>query len=430
MKRNWCLAGLILGAMVFHTSAFAELRAAAAARILTPDPLLPVTSGGGSRPVTSKQGELETRVLVLDDGATKVAFVSEPFLGFPAGLCRRVYEKVQGIPAENILIGATHTHCAPDPYGFPSFAKGGGANMDFLNGVCQKTADAINEAVGKLQPVTLKITTGKAEGKIAYNYYAPQLYDHRCNVIQAIGADGKPIATLVNYAIHPEILLSQPILSPDLIGPLYDRIAEKGGGIGVFMNSAQGGMITADIRGGDGKENESWDECLRIGHLLADEALRLIANGEVQTDPKVHCLFKNVNFPLPDGNPMWKMVSKSPVGYKFNDDNTLTARINAVAVGNAQILTIPGEAFPNIGFYLKRKMRGKYNFLFGLTNDAYGYILTKVDFDSFDRYKYCSDTSLGEMTGEILIEEGLKLANSLPAPQAAPAPKPATAFAP
>ena len=76
-------------------------------------------------------------------------------------------------------------------------------------------------------------------------------------------------------------------------------------------------------------------------------------------------------------------------------------------LGDAQILTIPGEALPNIGFYLKRKMHGKHNLLFGLTNDAFGYILTKVDFQSFPRYDYVSRTSLGEMTGEILIEKAL-----------------------
>jgi hypothetical protein len=41
--------------------------------------------------------------------------------------------------------------------------------------------------------------------------------------------------------------------------------------------------------------------------------------------------------------------------------------------------------------------------------DAFGYILTKVDFHSFPRYDYVSRTSLGEMTGEILIEKWLEL---------------------
>ncbi len=403
----------------------AEFRAAAASRNVTPDPLLPATSGGPGRPTKEKLGELEARVLVLDDGETKVAFVSEPFLGFPAGLCRRVYEKVKDIPAENILISATHTHAAPDPYGFPSLSKEGRINMEYIEGVCAKTADAINEAVGNLQPATLKIGIDEAHGKIAYNYYAPQLYDPRCNIMQAVAADGKVISTLVNYAIHPEVLIDRPVISPDVIGPLYDEIAKQGGGIGVFMNGAQGGMITADNRTENGKDKDSWEEVVRIGTLLGSEAMRIAAAAEVQVDPKIKGISKEIRFPLPT-NPMWKMVSKSPVGYKFNDDNTVSARVNVMNVGSAQIMTIPGEALPNIGYYLKRKLKGKYNFLFGLTNDAYGYILTKEDWNSFKRYEYVSETSLGEMTGEILIEEGLKMAEELGAPPSS-APAPASA---
>ena len=93
--------------------------------------------------------------------------------------------------------------------------------------------------------------------------------------------------------------------------------------------------------------------------------------------------------------------------------------MNLLNVGNAQILTIPGEALPNIGFYLKRKMRGEHNLLFGLTNDAFGYLLTKVDWASFARYDYITRTGLGEMTGEILIEEALKLVAQCPAPKLA-----------
>ena len=86
-------------------------------------------------------------------------------------------------------------------------------------------------------------------------------------------------------------------------------------------------------------------------------------------------------------------------------DNVVTTRLNYLEIGKAKILTIPGEALPNIGFYLKRNMNTDQAFLFGLTNDAFGYILTKVDFNSFKRYEYVSQTSLGEMTGEIYINE-------------------------
>jgi hypothetical protein len=113
---------------------------------------------------------------------------------------------------------------------------------------------------------------------------------------------------------------------------------------------------------------------------------------------------------------MQAIIVGSPLKYSFNADKSVEARLNLVNVGNAQILTIPGEALPNIGFYLKRKMRGEHNLLFGLTNDAFGYILTKVDFQSFPRYEYVSRTSLGEMTGEILIEKSLEFVNKSPRP--------------
>src|SRR5213594_2948049 len=198
-------------------AAHAEFRAAIAVRIVTPDPLLPVSGGiGPSNPVTKKEGDLTVRALVLSDDATKVAIVSADFLGFPAVLGNKARAKVNGIPPENILIGATHTHSAPDCYGFPDGKGGTAADLKYLDSVCNRMAEAINEAVSKLQPASLKIATGEAKGKIAYNYYAPQLYDPRCHIIQAIGADGKPFATLLNYAIHPEVLGPRVgILSPD-----------------------------------------------------------------------------------------------------------------------------------------------------------------------------------------------------------------------
>jgi hypothetical protein len=106
---------------------------------------------------------------------------------------------------------------------------------------------------------------------------------------------------------------------------------------------------------------------------------------------------------------MWMVVNHSPLNYPRNADRTIQTQVNFLRLGNAEFLTIPGEALPNIGFYLKRKMRGEHNFLFGLTNDAFGYMLTEVDFASFDRYKYISRVSLGEKTGDLYIKAALDL---------------------
>lgn len=414
---NLKLLTLLLCLLISALDAAAAFRAGIAIRNVTPDPLLPVSGGvGPSAPVTKKAGELNVRALVFEQDGTRVAIVSADFLGFPAQLGNRVRAAVKGIPPENILIGATHTHSAPDCYGFPDGKGGTSSDPKYLELVCARAAEAINEAVAKLVPAKLKIATGEAKGKIAYNYYAPQLYDSRCSVIQALDASGKPIATLINYAIHPEVLGNDAgILSPDLIGPLYDQIAAKGGGTGIFMNGAQGGMITADNRRDNG-EARTWEECQRIGTLLADEALRIVATAAEQASPKLSCYARPLTFPV--DSPLMRTLLKARPGGATATDGKLTTQLNLVNIGNAQILTIPGEALPNIGYYLKRKMRGEHNLLFGLTNDAFGYILTKEDFDSFKRYEYVSRTSLGERTGEILINESLKFVNESPKPEA------------
>ncbi|HNR30145.1 MAG TPA: hypothetical protein PKI11_04600 [Candidatus Hydrogenedentes bacterium] len=397
----------------------AVFKAGAALRVVTPYPLLPVSGGvGAPRPVNEKKGDLFARALVFEKGEVRVAIVGVDFLGWPSVLCDRVRAKVPGIPSENILIGATHTHSAPDSYGFPDMHGGTGADLEYLDWVCGEIAAAVNEAADNLEPASLKIAVREAQGKIAYNYYAPQLYDPRCGVVQPVAKTGpnagKPIATIVNYAIHPEVLGSD-VLSPDLCGPLYDRIASRGGGMALFMNSAQGGMVTADNRRPDGEDARTWDECVRIGELLADEALRIIADAPPQDDPTLYSAARIVDFPV-KSKLLRGVLKHSALGNAVGEDAMLPAQLNLVNLGTAQMLTIPGEALPNIGYYLKRNMPTKHSFLLGLTNEAFGYILTRVDWNSFKRYDYITRTCMGEMTGEILIESLLALVAECPSP--------------
>lgn len=416
--RAFAATAIVFGLLV-PTCECGEFRSGAAMRIITPDPLLPVSGGVGEpKATTEKRGELTARAMVFSDGTTTIAVVGIDVLGFPSVLGDRVRKLVPRLSAENILIGATHTHSAPDCYGFPLPSGKFTGDLNFMQSVCEKAAEAVNEAIDKLQPATLKTAVDKAAEGIAYNYYAPQLYDRRMGVMQTAGVDGKVIGTLVNYAIHPEVLGSDVgIISPDCIGPMYDQIEQKLGGIAVFMNSAQGGMVTADnrdfsqqgdIRNAVWPDQRTWNECLRIGHLMADEAERIIGKADVQSEPAVSNIARRIEFPV-ESAMMRAIVAGSPLKYPHTDDFRISVQVNLLTIGKAQVLTIPGEALPNIGFYLKRKMKGEHNFLFGLTNDAFGYILTKVDYESFERYSYVSRTSLGEMTGEILIENALQM---------------------
>ena len=424
------LYGLIAGLAGVGSASQPKFRVGAAVRQYTPHPLLPVSGGlGPESAVTKKQGELTARAVVFQRGDTVVAMVSVDALGFPAVLCERVRKRVPRIPADHILISATHTHSAPDCYAFPDGRGGHTGNLDYIERVCQRTAEAVNAALDGLRPAWLRVTTGEARGKIAYNYYAPDLYDRRMGLIQAVTPAGQTIATVVNYAIHPEVLgANVGILSPDLVGPLCQQLEQQVGGIAMFVNGAQGGMVTADNRDLDRPrdalkaywhDQRNWQECVRIGHTMAQEAIRLLTDVPFQKAPSLVCVSRAVTFPV-ESDLIWNVIEHSPLAYPHNADRTITSRVNLVNLGTAQILTIPGEAMPNIGFYLKRKMHGAQPFLFGLTNDAFGYILSKIDYHSFPRYDYITRTSLGEMTGEILIRESLELVDESPVPDSSP----------
>ncbi|MEX1240851.1 MAG: hypothetical protein WEB30_14090 [Cyclobacteriaceae bacterium] len=411
--KGFCFLVVILGCFNFFLADAQVLKAGAAVRVITPEPLLPVSGGIGTpKKAAEKKGDLFARVLVLEKGNVRIAIVSIDNLGWSSALGDRSRALIKGIPPENILIGATHTHSAPDAYGFPDESGKSYADLNYLDWCVKQIAEAVNEAARNVQPASLKIAVGEAKGKIAYNYYAPQLFDPRCGVIQAVSTTGKSkgkvIATLVNYAVHPEVLGSgRGILSPDLCGPLYDRIESKTGGVAIFMNGAQGGMVTADVRLENGSEANTWDECVRIGNLLADEALRIVADAELQYNPELLCASRKINFPV-DNEVIRYILQNSPIKMTAAKGDSIATVLNYLQIGTAKVLTIPGEALPNIGYYIKRNMNADHAFLFGLTNDAFGYILTKVDFNSFKRYDYVSRTSLGEMTGEIYIAEVMK----------------------
>lgn len=403
-----------------------QFLAGAAKRSIQPKLPVPVSGGMGAPSMaTQAKGELMARAIAVSDGRTTVAIASLDLLGFPSVLCDRVRTKVKGLPADQILIGSTHTHSAPDCYAFPDGKGGHTGDLKYIDSVVEQVAAAIQAAVDSLKPASLKVASGQAEGKIAYNYYAPALYDKRMGVLQALSSDGQAIFTLVNYALHPEVLGNEVgIVSPDLVWPLCEKLESDHGGMAIFMNGAQGGMVTADNRSLDQlkdlnnavwKDERSWEECIRIGELMAREATRIAASAPAQAHPILTSKVRQVSFPI-DSDILWQVFSFSPLGYKSNKtERLIEVPVNVINLGDCQIASIPGEALPNIGYYLKRKMNAKHQFLFGLTNDAFGYILTKVDYQSFPRYEYVSRVCLGEMTGEILIENIVEMINELPA---------------
>ena len=99
MVRRFSTFCLCFCAFLQAAQARAEIQVGAASRVITPDPLLPVSGGMGvPKPASEKRGELTARAIVFRKGDVSVAIVSLDLLGFPSVLGDRVPRKVKPDP--------------------------------------------------------------------------------------------------------------------------------------------------------------------------------------------------------------------------------------------------------------------------------------------------------------------------------------------
>jgi hypothetical protein len=120
MTRRILLLALAIPAIAPAADAPARppgITAGAFAQDVTPEHF-PISVNGGfaDRKAASAADKLHARCLALDDGKTKVALCVVDSCMIPRQVgdaARAEASKTTGIPAEHILISATHTHSAP-----------------------------------------------------------------------------------------------------------------------------------------------------------------------------------------------------------------------------------------------------------------------------------------------------------------------------
>ncbi len=149
--RGVLMAAALLAALPLAApTASAELRAGAAIVDITPQQF-PVFINGG---FTARKGEprdVKARAVVLDDGTTKIALVVADSCILPKDLIdasKALAADRTGIPADHIMISATHTHTAPSAIS----ALGTPADETYVPYLRLRLADAIAEAAAKLEP--------------------------------------------------------------------------------------------------------------------------------------------------------------------------------------------------------------------------------------------------------------------------------------
>lgn len=222
-----------------------------------------------------RYGRLRANAFVLDDGDTKVALVSVDLPGFFGEMHQAVANRIArlGIPRENLLVSASHTHTGPGGYFQQNlgWAALGGDLYDprIFEVITTGIVDAITRAHDALRPAKLASGSALVDGlngnrrgsQWQLNPEASLGIDPRnaprIGMIRIDGTDGRPIGAITNFSSHGTIGGTENLwLTGDDKG-WVSRLVEDGiGGDAVVasLNGAQGdiGSAASDTGGWPG----------------------------------------------------------------------------------------------------------------------------------------------------------------------------------
>lgn len=391
---------------------------------------------GDKRLANGKHDDLWARTIVLDYGATRIAVVAVDFIGYYSdggyyGI-RQIQKQLDPkLGIQEILLASTHSHEGPDTIG----AWGDGALKDgkypkYLRFVDRQIAKSILLAAAKLQPAKIKLgqtdvtkSPSIAGMQTRTSGRPPRFFDEELRVMQFVGAkDNKTIATLINWNTHPESMEDKnTVLTSDFPHAIRETVERKYGGTAVYINGAIGAVeIIGDTNNKnhdrirfDGKDFPlketnnrpvfTIDRTEAIGRDVAKAAIEALDRGEWSKTNKLE--LKKADLKGPMDNQGYQFLARLGVldtmaPAKEGVEQQINTWIYALTLGDAQIVTTPGELFPEV-FYgvakykradcpaadtgapsepsIRDAMTAKYRFVFGLCPDEFGYIVPRYD---------------------------------------------------
>jgi hypothetical protein len=433
--------------LVLCRPAAAELKGGCGKVNITPPLGVPLIGSYG-KPSDDVLDELYAKALVLDDGTNTVAIVSADLLYTPleeiTGPVRRIIKEKIGIPGENVLICATHTHSGPEVFTRSKFSRGkmdndaaAKVNQAYLATLVEKIASSamlahkntqevrIGAAKGQLPEIvfnrrpknnegqvkmaftlppevlaTRKIEAGP-EGDVKVTFAMPdektQWYfgsiDPEVCVLRVEDANGKTVGSLINFGCHPvTIYPSLPTaISADYPACATRVIEQAEGGLCLFALGLAGDAVPFD-RGMRQRE--------QIGRALGGEALRRLQFLTTSGDVTLKALKREVAFP-----------AKKPTSPQVEGNKTpesVTSEIQVLRLGDIYILGLPGEVLVEVGLPIKKRAGVEKLFIVTLSNDAIGYVSHSAAYDE-GGYEPGTATNLAKGAGEIMIEQALNL---------------------
>lgn len=384
------------------------LAGAAVEDITPPQPQGVYLAGfAADRKATGVRDPIAARALYLCDGETPLLLICLDLIGLSRSRVERIRARIGGAHRENVIVHCTHNHQGPDTlglwgkswFGFLPVKSGlDDAYLDFLEA---RTIRAAERAVQAAVPARLVFAAGEfdAAGRWVKNEHGPA-QDRRVRLLQARGADGAVIATLVQHACHPETLWREGrVISADFCGVCCRAVEQELGGVGLYANGALGAMVTTALERSEPEaERERFMDGL--GEALAALAKEKLSRARPAARPRIRLARETVRFPARD-NRLFVLLHRLGIVEARDIGDRVASEAALVRIGPASLLCLPGEPEPELAAQLLSHIGGRTRFLLGLADDELGYLMPPEKF-SDPAYAYECAMSPGPAALDLL----------------------------
>jgi hypothetical protein len=450
------LAGLLFGFAV--SARAAELRVGAAAVVINPPLGVSMAGYYHARGATDVLDDLLAKAVVLEQEGMKAALVACDLITLPRHTVLAAREQIArrtGIPGENVMLWATHQHTGPSLVRESAKDKLDGATTDPVERYTAELpgllARCVDEANRKLRPGRASAAIGREEklsfnrrfwmkdGTVSWNppKNDPNLIrpagpiDPDVGVVFFESLDGKPLATCVNFAMHPDTT-GGTRLSADYPGVLARRLADFRGEnmVTLFANGCCGNINHLNVRWAAPQTSPA--EAKRLGTILAGDVLRLcpelkpVAAGPLRTSRQTVLLplapitlkdiekAREVNRRLNDPKTTFqeKVKAMQVLDVAARAGKPLEVEVQVIALGT-QIawVSLPGEIFVEIGLSIKAASPFPYTMIAELANGSVGYVPNKTAYVE-GNYEVVS-ARCAEGSGEMLVAAAIQMLQEL-----------------
>jgi len=387
--------------------------AGAAHCIITPPIGSPLAGFDARKGVAeSVHDELHARALAIECGGSTIILLSLEIIAVSRALAdtirRRITESC-GVPADNIVVAATHTHCGPVTLNH-FFNDRQPLDEMYLYQLVERTVEVATEAHARRQTATIRAGLVPAEG-IAVNRRSQdgRPASREAGVVAIYAADGSTLAVLVLFACHPTVLGPNTLAItgdfPYFMGESLRR--ELGGSVEIlFFNGAEGDIsvghrsdasavgVIAPFRT-FAKAQELGG---KLGHAVAvglasltpqDSRLqiqRMTPRLPLKSYPPVadmscarEAAFRELQ-EQPDSLALkqkWLFARIEEYYASLNErQKELPVEVIVIRLGDIALVSIPGEAFHDVGQAIRAQSPFGVTLFLGLANDYIGYIPT------------------------------------------------------